>query len=273
MADEDKATTVEDRVADVHAPMTINVDDFDLESGDKEDKVESKPEDDVEIEVEGKGKQVDKEESETSKLQKEISTLKDQILELATRRKEKVIEPKDEKKEKLTHAQIVGILKENKDADNFPEILANVVHYIAENTASEIKNKTMEEVSQKQWASNLSGTANRILSEDKDGYLAANPKVKSELPEMAKNMGLQDHPAGELAALAIYRLLEGAKAKDEDSKSDKTKESKPSNSTRVMDKTRISSQSSKVTLNATQLAVAKKFGVKPETYAMFVKKS
>ena len=125
MADEDKATTVEDRVADVHAPMTINVDDFDLDSMDKvdkEDKVESKSEDDVEIEVEGKGKQVDKEESETSKLQKEISALKDQILELATRRKEKVIEPKDDKKETLTHAQIVGILKESLFSLRIPTI-------------------------------------------------------------------------------------------------------------------------------------------------------
>ena len=263
-----------DRVTDLHSSMTISADDFDLDAVEKEIE-EEKPEstdEEFEVEVEGRSAGVDKEESENSKLQKEIAALKDEVLKLSTRKPEKVIEPKDDKKEKLTHAQLIGILKENKDADNFAEILTNVVKYIAEDTASEIKNKTMEEVSHKQWASNLTGLSNKILSEDNDGYLAANPKVKAELEDMAKNMGLSDHPVGRLAAYSIFRLIEGAKT-DKDSKSDKPKESKTSNSTRVMDKTRTSGQTGKVTLDAGQLAAAKKFGVKPETYAMFVKKS
>lgn len=275
MADETKQATTEAMKQDIYTPMTISVDDIDLESTEteaNEDKVETKLEDEVEIEVEGKDKEVDKEESEVSKLQKQVATLTDEILKLSTKKPEKVVEPKDKEKEKLTHAQIVGILKENKDADNFSEILANVVKYIAEDTASEIKNKTMEEVSHKQWASNLSGTANQILSADDDGYLAANPKVKGELKDMAQNLGLSDHPVGEFAAYAIFRYLEGAKAvKEKGAKSDITKGSEAK--TRIMDKTRVSSQPGKVTLSPTQLATAKKFGVKPETYAMFVKKS
>jgi hypothetical protein len=272
MAGEDKAT-VEDRVADVHAPMTINVDDFDLGGvdEDKEKEVSSKEDKEVEIEIEGKESKVEKEESELTKLQKQVNTLTEELLKVSTRKPERVIETKEEKKEKLTQAQLVGIIKENKDKDNFPEILANVMAYIAEDTASSIKNKTMEEVSHNQWKTNLSGKANRILSEDPGGYLTANPKIKSELPEMAKNLGLADHPVGELAAYGIYKLLEDAKAKD--AKVDKLKSSSTNNSSRVMDKTRVSSQTGKVTLTPEQIAVAKKFGVKPETYAMFVRKS
>lgn len=275
MADEANKASSEEIKQDVYTPMTISVDDIDLEGGNKEedtDKVETKPEDELEIEVEGKGKGVDKEESEVVKLRSEVSSLKDEILKLVSQKPDKVIELKDDKKEKLTHSQIVGILSENKDKDNFPEILANVVQYIAENTAADVKNKTMEEVSHKQWASNLSGLSNQILSSDDDGYLAANPKIKDELDDMAKNMGLSDHPVGKLAAYSIYRLIEGNKAvKEKRAKGDITKGSETR--TRTMDKTRVSSNAGKVTLDASQLAAAKKFGVKPETYAMFVKKS
>lgn len=275
MAGEDKQAAIEERKQDVYSPMTISVDDIDLEGVDKEkdaDEIETKTEDELEIEVEGKEKTVDTEESEVSKLRSEVSSLKGEILKLVSQKPDKVIEPKDDKKEKLTHSQIVGILKENKDADNFSEILANVVKYIAEDTASEIKNKTMEEVSHKQWASNLSGLSSQILSSDDDGYLAANPKIKGELDDMAKNMGLSDHPVGKLAAYSIYRLIEGNKAiKEKGAKGDITKGSETR--TRTMDKTRISAQTGKVALSPTQLAVAKKFGVKAETYAKFVKKS
>jgi len=270
MADEGRTT--EERVADVHAPAVISVDDYDLETGEevKEEKEEKQQEEELEIEVEGKGAKVEKEESEVSILQKEINSLKDEILKLASRKPEK-LDSKEDKKEKLTHAQLVNIIKENKDN---PEVIANVIKYIAEDTASEIKNKTMEEVSHKQWASNLSGLASQIISSDEDGYLAANPKLKGELDEMSKNLGLSDHPVGKLAAYSIFRLMEGAKAiKEKGSQSDKAKTTSTTNQSRVMDKTRTSGQTGKVTLSPAQLAVAKKFGVKPETYAMFVKKS
>ena len=273
MTVEAKTDSVEDKVADVHAPMTINVDDFKLDSEDKEEEKETKTEEDVEIEVEGKGKTgVETDETEVSKLQKQVSTLTEEILKLSSRKPEK-IEPKKEKEEKLSIEQIVGIIEDHKDKPNFATVITNAMKYIAEDVASGVKNKTMEEVSHKQWSSNLSGTANRILSEDNDGYIAANPKLKGELPDMAKNMGLQDHPAGELAAYAIYRLLEGAKAKDKDSKVDKTKESKTTNSSRVMDKTRTSAQTGKVTLTSGHLDAIKKLGADPQLYAMFVKKS
>ncbi len=276
MAEEAKQVEETATKQDIYTPMLISADDIDLESKEseeKDEKVESKQEDDVEIEVEGKGDtKVDKEEDKVSSLQREISSLKDEILKLSTRKPEKIVEKKEKKEERLTLDQIVGVIEESKDKPNFSTILTNAIKYIAEDVASGIKDKTMEEVSHKQWASNLSGTANQILSSDEDGYLAANPKIKGELDDMASNLGLGDHPAGKFAAYAIFRYLEGVKATKE--KGAKDKESKTSETkTRTMDKTRASSASGKVELTPEQRATAKKLGVKESTYAMFVKKS
>jgi hypothetical protein len=132
----------------------------------------------------------------------------------------------------------------------------------------------MKDVNQRQWHTNLSGMANRVIQEDEDGYLAANPKVKAGLDEYAANLGLGDHPTGRLAAYAIFRLSEHVKAKGTskvDEKSKVEEKEKVDLNKGKMDKTRLSTHLSKSTgLNQDQLDTAKRFGVKPETYAKFV---
>lgn len=259
----------------VYEPQSFSVDDYADETPvvETEGFEEEAETDEPEIEIEGKGKtSVETEDNEAANLRKELAALKDEVLRLSTRKEKPPELPtskEPDKPEKLTRAQIAKIMSEHKDD---PEVLLNVIDYMAEQKATEIKDSTVKDMNYQQWHSNLSGVANKIINEDEDGYLAANPKVGDKLTEMANNLGLSDHPIGKLAAYAIYRLSEAAKAKPkEDDKSDKV--SKSVNS-RVMDKTRASTSTSKSHgLTAEQIAVAKKFGVKPETYAKFVRRS
>jgi hypothetical protein len=257
----------------IYEPQSFSVDDIgDDISVDDTDKESLESADELDIEVEGRGKQtIETEDNEAATLRKEIRELKDEMLKLSARKDvPKELAPKEEAKpEKLTRAQIAKIMSEHKDD---PEVLLNVIDYMAEQKANEIKDTTVKDMNYNQWRTNMSGVANRILSEDEDGYLAANPRVKTQLDDMANNLGLSDHPIGPLAAYAIFRLSEAAKAKPkEDDKSEKV--SKPNNS-RVMDKTRASTVSGKQHgLTPEQLTVAKKFGVKPETYAKFIRRS
>jgi hypothetical protein len=272
MAGEQTADAIK---SEIYESQSFSVDDLgdDAPVDDTDSPEQTDSTDEPEIEVEGKTKStVETEDSEAASLRKEIATLKDEVLKLATARKEKVpeqLKPEPEKTEKLTRAQISKIMAEHKDD---PEVLLNVIDYMAEQKANEIKDSTVKDMNYNQWRSQLSGVANKIISEDEDGYLAANPKVVGQLDEMSTNLGLSDHPIGKLAAYAIFRLSEMSKAKTkEDDKSSAA--TKPVN-TRVMDKTRASSQASKSQgLNQEQLAVAKKFGVKPETYAKFIRRS
>ena len=224
-----------------------------------------------EIEVEGKTTKVEGEPNEIAELKKTISSLKDEILSLASRKKETPIEePKGEPaKEKLTRAQIAQILTEHKDD---PAVLLNIIDYIAEEKALATRDETVKDISHKQWYSNLQGMGNQILTEDQDGYLAANPQVKASLEESATNFGLADHPLGRLATYAIIRLSESVKGKGK-VEGDSTTPTSTSTSTRVMDKTRATSKTSKTSgLTQEQLNTAKRFGVKPETYAKFVRR-
>lgn len=264
MASDMPETTVSEKDS-TYTPQIFSVDDIETEGEVTEEKEPKEP-DEPEIEVEGK-KQIDVEETETKRLNREVQELKGEILKLSSRREPTAeVKPTDEK---LTRQQIVGILKEHKDD---PEVLANVIEYLAEQKATAIKDDTVKDMNYKQWSSNLSGIAGKILHDDEDGYLAANPKVGGSLGEYAENLGLRDHPVGKLAAYAIMRLSEQVKVKSKaDEKSSKT-EVKPS--TRVMDKTRTFDQLGKAKgLTTDQLAAAKKFGVKPETYAKFVRRS
>jgi hypothetical protein len=257
-------TTVSDK-GDVYSPQIFSVDEIETEESVGEEK-ETEPTE-PEVEIEGK-KDVVTDEDPTKVLRQEINELKTEIIKLSSR-KDPVEVKQEPGKEKLTRTQIVAIMREHKDD---PEVLANVIEYLAEEKANAIKDKTVEDMNLNTWRSNLSGVANRILSEDEDGYLAANPKVKADLDGYADNLGLKDHPVGRLAAYAIMRLSEQAKAKSKEEKPSSKAEGKPS--TRVMDKTRTFDQLDKVKgLTAEQLSVAKKFGVKPETYAKFVRRS
>jgi hypothetical protein len=262
------------RKEEMYEPQSFSVDDVEISTEEKEDTPEvdvKKSEEEFEIEVEGEEKGVVTEEKEADKLRRELADLKDEVLRLSSRREEpkQAPPPQEAKPEKLTRGQIAKILEEHKDD---PEVLLNVIDYMSEQKALEIKDTTVKDMNQHQWASNLSGIANRVLADDEDGYLAANPNVVRGLEEMAGNLGLNNHPIGKLAAYAIYRLSSAAKtsSKVDDKSTKATKELK----TRVMDKTRTSGKSNKsFGLTDVQLEVAKKFGVKPETYAKFVRRS
>ena len=251
---------------DLYSPQVFDVDEIDTDVKVEEPK---EGEDDFEVEVEGKKDKIEKEETDVVKYQREVQELKDEILKLSVRKESKPDTESKEKPEKLTRAQIVGILKEHKDD---PEILLNVIEHMAEEKASSTRDETVKDLNYKQWHSNLSGIANRIMADDEDGYLAANPKVKGGLKEYAENLGLKDHPVGQLAAYAIMRLSESVKAKskvdDKSTMDDITKDKGKMDKTRAFDKL-----DKTLGLNSEQLAAAKKFGVKPETYAKFVRRA
>jgi len=263
MADEAVTTQVKE---DIYTPQTFSVDDMLEEGGEAaEEAVEQ------EIEVEGVETKIETETpSEVAELKKQIQEMQAELLNVSKKQTAK-IEPDAPKTEKLSRSQLVAILKEHKDD---PEVLFNVAEYIAEQKALETRDATMKDVNYRTWSSNLSGMANRIISEDEDGYLAANPKVKGGLDEYATNLGLGDHPIGKLAAYAIFRLSDSVKAKvavKTDVKSDKTE--KVDLNKGKMDKTRPMAMKDKTQgLSAEQLTIAKKFGVKPETYAKFVRR-
>jgi hypothetical protein len=257
------------RKEEIYEPQSFSVDDIDVETEDKETPDLEIKDEEPEIEVEGEDKEVQTEVKETETLRREIGELKDQIIKLSSRREEPKKEPTEGKQEKLSRGQIAKILTEHKDD---PEVLLNVIEYLSEQKALEIKDSTVKDMNQQQWSSQLSGVANRVLSDDEDGYLAANPKVVEGLEDMAGNLGLSNHPIGKLAAYAIYRLTNVAKAKSKEG--DKPKVDKEVSSKRVFDKTRASDKVSKgYGLTQAQLDAARKFGVKPETYAKFVRRS
>ena len=259
----DKETTaaVKD---EMYTPMTFSVDELD------DAPVVEKAEDDDEgeVEIEGKEGKVEKEvNSETTLLKREVAELRDELLK-RTAKKEPAVKADDKKDEILTDGQLIKLLEEHKDQ---PHVMLNIMKYVAENQAKETRDSTIKDVNQRQWHSNLSGIANKIMADDEDGYLAANPKVVGSLEEYATNLGLDTHPVGKLAAYAIIRLSEISKAKVE--KVDKTAPTKTKETTKSMDKTRPFDKLEKTLgLTAEHLAAAKKFGVKPETYAKFVRR-
>ena len=243
-------------------PQIFSVDDIVLDEKEHEEK-----QDEVEVEVEGKP-EVTTDKNEVAELKRQLAEMQGDLLKVATSKKEPERQPDQPKKEKLTKGQLAQIMKEHKDD---PEVLLNVVEYLAEQKAEETRDATMKDVNQRQWHSNLSGMANRVLQEDEDGYLAANPKVKATIDEYAENLGLGSHPAGKLAAYAIFRLSEITKAKSTAKVDEKSKEAETIPNKGRLDKTRLPANTGKASgLTQDQLSMAKRFGVKPETYAKFV---
>jgi len=250
------------RKDEMYAPDSFSVDDVENVSPSVTE-VEGASEE--EIEIEGRD-HVETDKDGSAAMRREIAELKDEILRLSSRKEPKET-PKEAPKEeeKLTRGQIAKILADHKDD---PEVLLNVIDYMAEQKATEIKDTTVKDINYRQWHSQLSGTANQILSED--SFLAANPAIQGRLDEMTENLGLSTHPVGRLAAYAIYRLSEEAKSKKPDEKALREKDMK----SRVLDKTRPPTKESKTFgLTPAQMDAAKKFGVKPETYAKFVRRA
>ncbi len=248
---------------EIYTPMTFSVDDV-LET---EPVVESPEESEEEVEIEGKDTKIVKEpESETVLLRREIRELKDELLKSVSKKESPT--KTDDKEDIITDGQLIKLLEDHKDQ---PHVMLNIMKHVAEQQAKTTRDATLKDVNHRQWHSNLSGIAKKIMADDEDGYLAANPKVVSSLEEYMTNLGLSDHPVGKLAAYAIIRLSEVVKAKAE--KVDKTTTVKAKETTKSMDKTRPFDKLEKTLgLSPEHLAAAKKFGVKPETYAKFVRR-
>jgi hypothetical protein len=254
----------------VKTPQIFSVDDIVIEpekkeEGEKETKETKKEEEEVVVEKETK---ISSDKSEVERLRQKVDELQSDLLKVSLKKDEPKKE--GEKKEKLTRAQLVQLFTEHKDN---PEVLLNIIDYVSEQKAEAIRDTTLEDVNKRQWHSSLSGMQNRLLAEDEDGYLAANPGVKNKLTEYAQNLGLGDHPLGQLAAYGIHRLSEAIKAKADAKKGEETKEGGETENKDKgkMDRTRLGALRSKEHgLTQEQLAMAKKFGVKAETYAKFV---
>ena len=273
----DKATDVEIIADSKDAPVgdsfildeVLGVDD------DLDEEVIVKPdEDEPEIEIEEKTKVEVSETAELKRLladtQKDLLKVSQSLHDLTTKEKET---PKG-KEEKLTRSQVVNILKEHKDD---PEVLFNVIDYLAEEKAVSTRDKTLEDVNRKTWEGNLSGLSGRILAEDK--FLSTKPEHRGIVAEYARNLGLDKHPAGQLAAHAIYVLSE--LNKDPSTLfSVYGKPTSEANSERVdaikrtktLDKTKTPSAKvgGGVGLSSEEAEIAKKFGVNPKLYARFL---
>jgi hypothetical protein len=172
--------------------------------------------------------------------------------------------PKEE--ERLTKAQLKQILVEN--ADN-PDVLLNVVDYIAEQKTKEVKKQAFEELNNSSWERELAGTANQVLAEDKDGYLAKNPQVKDKIGQVMKNLRLEKHPAGALAAYALIRFGEGLGG----SAAPAEKAVEKAANKGKMDKTRTPAKvaAGNKKLTPEHLEMAKKLGIKdPNLMARFI---
>ncbi len=273
MVEEAVKTRVESEAlkAAVYTPDSFSVDEI-FPEGEKEVVETTKTtekEDDVEVEVEVEGKPKI-EDTELADLKRQLGEAKSEILQLSTTihglKKGTGEETKSDEKPKLSRHQIIGILKEH---GQDPEVLLNVIDYLAEEKALSTRDEALKSVSQDQWSSNLRGVSNRILSEDK--YLQTNVELKSNLSEMSKNLGFADHPAGLLATYAIYRLSEFNKESSDDVESKRVETAKR---VRGMEKPRTpDAQTKQVGLSTEQLQVAKKLGVDPKLYAKFVRRS
>jgi hypothetical protein len=257
---------------ELYAPMSIDVDSIDLETEEesKEEKEDTESFIDIEVEGESKEPSISQDKSEVDSLKEEVRKLQTQIVDLTSKVKKPSKEEVsvEKKPEKLSRGQLIGIIKEHKDD---PDIILNVIEHVAEQIASEIKDTTVRDLNQKTWSDRLSGYANQIIAEDTDGFLAANPNIKSQLPDMAINLGMGDYPAGQLAAYAIYRLTEQLKSKSsEDAESERERSIK----SRKIDGTRKTPTGKQaIQLTQVHLDAAKKFGVKPETYAKFLRRT
>jgi hypothetical protein len=255
--------------------MIIDADSFDMTEPaesetveiETEDKVEKEPskEEEISIEVEGKGPSVETEDSKVAKLEAMVRELQGEILKVSQQPKVAAIETP--KEEKLTRQQLMQILEQAPE-DRKTEVMLNIVEYMAEEKTKAVKKEAFEELNQSQWHREVAGTANRVLIEDKDGYIAAHPGIQTQIDEVTRNLRLGDNPAGRLAAYAMIRFGEGL-GKETPVEPAKGKELPKGK----MDKTRPPLTNTKTSgLTAEHYEMAKKLGVKPETMARFVPK-
>lgn len=250
------------------------------------DKQAKKPEDDLEVIVEGQeppaadtGDQTPDEliklQSEVTALQKKIQDGEQRELTLAQQlhdAKKAPVAVQPEKKqsdepEKYTRAQLVNLIKEYKDD---PEAMFSIYQEIARQEAAGIRDKTMEDVDQRTWHNNLSSIENRAISEDP--ILSKRPDIVEKLPQMASALRLDKHPFGRYLAYLAYKAgndVESDPAKDAAAEANRVKDLETK---KGADKTKVPGKK-QVTLTQQHLDVAEKFSLNPKFYAKFVSQS
>lgn len=234
---------------------------------------ESAGDEGVEIEVEGKKPSIEAETSEVGGLKAQIQELQQELLHMSSRMQaaqQVQAAPKEApKEEQLSRAQLAQIIAENQDK---PEVLLNVIDYMAEQKTKSVKEQAFKELSESNWTREIAGNANQVLAEDRDGYIAANPQVKDKISQVMKNMRWEGHPAGALAAYGLIRLSESLSAPKGEEEAEKAVVAAKTSA--KMDKTRSLSAAAKSgsnKLTKEHLEMAKRLGIKdPNLMARFI---
>lgn len=274
------ADLIEEVVVDDVIPATKPLDDK------IDDKQAKPPEDDLEVVVEGEvpptGSDKERPPDELTKLQTSLTDLQRKLQdaeqrelalaqELHTTKKGAAPATKsvdDTGDEKITRAQLVSIIKEH---GSDPEIMANVIQHIAAQEARTIRDKTVEDIDQRNWATNLTSIEGRAIAEDP--ILSKRPDIIAKLPSMAEALRLDKHPMGRYISYLLYKA--GSDAGESDPGKTAAAEA-----TRVadleknkgLDKTKTPAKK-QVTLSKDQADMADRLGVSRNLYARFVPKS
>lgn len=241
-------------------------------------KVASSDEETVEIEVEGQKAGVAPPDDRVAQIEKENRDLREALIKLSSRQQEvpqQQVAASAPKEEKVTRAQLVGILNENRDAEGNirPDILMNIVDHLVEEKTQEAKVSAFKEFDQTNWKRQIAASSKSFMSS-----VNLEPQDREQVKEFVQNLKLEDNPAADMLGYALLRLSREMAGQPEESKKEKVvSEAPPVAKTGVakMDKTQASSKKAaaaggKVQLTTEQLQIAKRFGVKPETYAKFV---
>lgn len=229
-------------------------------------------EDEVEIET-APAKQVATEDDRFAAIEKENRELREALIKLSSRAEPKpaaapaTVEPKAEK---VTKAQLAAVLNENRDADGNirPDVLMNIVDHLVEERTNEAKVAAFQEFDQTNWKRQIASSSKVYMS-----GLQLTSQDQAEVNEFVRNLKLEDNPAAEMIGWAMLRL---AKESQQQPTEPEKKESTKTVAKEVakMDRTKApvvnKPAAKKVQLTQDQLDMAKRFGVKPETYAKFV---
>ncbi len=179
-----------------------------------------------------------------------------------------VVKPPDAPEgEKLSRTQLLAIVKEHKDD---PEVLLNVIDYISEQKALGIRDKTVEDIDQRTWHTNLSSIENRAISEDP--VLSKRPDIVEKLPAMAAALRIDKHPFGRYLAYLAYRAGNDTGGAAEAAAAAEATRVEDLKKKKGLDPTKVPTKKT-VTLTKEQADMAQRFGVSPQTYARFIPKS
>ncbi len=208
--------------------------------------------------------------AENAELKRQLLAISEELKKLKDDKKEKPVEaPKEPKEPKepggLDYSQIASLIREH--GDN-PEVLANIISYVAQaeasRVASKIRDEAIERVTFQQWYNSVKTASDAIVHQ----LLTKKPDLEPMIPVVAERLALDHHPAGRLSAALL--LLHAMDMQNEKKDAVDTRRVEELKTKKSLDKTRGSSGTSKLTKE--QLEVANRLGIDPDTYAKFLPK-